>query len=84
MGQAPGSPYNPTDTGYTGVITGTINGKSYAGVATTEGPPLVNDPQPWWGSEFDDTAAAREPTSPDTKTGIPTTSPPTSPSPRSR
>ena len=57
---------NPTDTGYTGVISGTINGKSYSGVATTEGPPLVNDPQPWWGSEFDDgSAGAREPTSPD-------------------
>ena len=24
---------------------------------------MVNDPQPWWGSEFDDTAAGREPTS---------------------
>ncbi len=62
----PAGPNNRTDTGTTGVITGTINGKSYSGVATTEGPPLVNDPQPWWGSEFDDGAAgAREPTSPD-------------------
>ena len=34
--------------------------------ATTEGPPLVNDPQPWWGSEFDRSATAvREPTAPD-------------------
>ena len=23
---------------------------------------MVNDPQPWWGSEFDDTATGREPT----------------------
>ena len=60
----PSSPYNPTETGHAGVISGSINGKTYAGVATTEGPPLVNDPQPWWGSEFDDTSAAREPTSP--------------------
>ena len=59
----PSSPYNPTETGHVGVISGSINGKTYAGVATTEGPPLVNDPQPWWGSEFDDTATSvREPT----------------------
>ncbi len=60
----PSSPYNPKETGHAGVISGSINGKTYAGVATTEGPPLVNDPQPWWGSEFDDTSTAREPTSP--------------------
>ncbi|HKI15896.1 MAG TPA: alkaline phosphatase family protein, partial [Roseiarcus sp.] len=29
-----------------------------------QGPPVVNDPQPWWGSEFDDTTAGREPTAP--------------------
>ncbi len=62
----PSSPYNPTETGHIGVISGSINGKTYAGVATTEGPPLVNDPQPWWGSEFDDSSATvREPTAPD-------------------
>jgi phospholipase C len=36
-------------------ITGTVNGVSYSGVSTTQGPPIVNDPQPWWGSEFDAT-----------------------------
>ena len=62
----PAGAYNPTDTGTTGVITGTINGKSYSGVATSEGPPLVNDPQPWWGSEFEEGGGDhREPTSPD-------------------
>ncbi len=58
----PGPTANPADDGFTGPISGTINGKSYSGSATTQGPPLVNDPQPWWGSEFDDTAAGREPT----------------------
>jgi phospholipase C len=58
----PGPTENPADDGFTGPISGTINGKSYSGSATTQGPPLVNDPQPWWGSEFDDTAAGREPT----------------------
>ncbi len=54
----------PADTGFTGAVSGTINGKTYTGTATTQGPPLVNDPQPWWGSAFDDTVAARQPTSP--------------------
>jgi len=60
----PGATSKPTEDGFTGTISGTINGKTYSGTATTQGPPLVNDPQPWWGSEFDDTAANREPTSP--------------------
>ena len=59
----PSTSSKPTDDGFTGTISGTINGKTYSGTATTQGPPLVNDPQPWWGSEFDDTAAGREPTS---------------------
>ncbi len=58
----PGPTANPTDDGFTGAISGTINGETYSGSATTQGPPLVNDPQPWWGSEFDDTATGREPT----------------------
>jgi phospholipase C len=57
----PGPTASPTDDGFTGPISGTINGKTYSGSATTEGPPLVNDPQPWWGSEFDDTSVGREP-----------------------
>jgi phospholipase C len=60
----PGPTSKPTEDGFTGPISGTINGKTYSGEATTQGPPVVNDPQPWWGSEFDDTAANREPTSP--------------------
>jgi len=60
----PGPTTSPTSTGFTGPISGTINGTTYAGVGTTQGPPLVNDPNPWWGSQFDATAGAREPTSP--------------------
>ena len=54
----------PAETGFAGAISGTINGVTYAGSATTQGPPLVNDPQPWWGSAFDDTALGRQPASP--------------------
>jgi phospholipase C len=57
----PGPTANPTGDGFTGPISGTINGANYSGTATTQGPPLVSDPQPWWGSEFDNTAVGREP-----------------------
>ncbi len=60
----PSATNDPGDTGFTGTISGTINGKTYSGTGTTQGPPLINDPQPWWGSAFDDTAIGREPTSP--------------------
>jgi phospholipase C len=60
----PSETSDPTQDGFTGPINGTINGKTYSGTATTQGPPLVEDPQPWWGSEFDDTSDNREPTAP--------------------
>jgi phospholipase C len=49
--------------GMTAAISGTINGTNYNGqTSTTAGPPIVNDPQPYWGSEFDaTTGASREP-----------------------
>jgi phospholipase C len=50
--------------GMTWSVSGTIEGKAYTGVGTTQGPPLVNDPNPWWGSEYDQTSGKREPTSP--------------------
>ncbi|MCW6508820.1 alkaline phosphatase family protein [Lichenifustis flavocetrariae] len=50
--------------GTTGPVSGTINGISYSGTATTAGLPIVNDPNPYWGSEFDTTTVNRQPTSP--------------------
>lgn len=36
----------------------------FSGTGTTQGPPIVNDPEAYWGSEFDTaTTANREPTS---------------------
>jgi phospholipase C len=60
----PSATSDPTATGFTGPISGTINGVTYSGTGTTQGPPLVNDPQPWWGSEYDTTATNRQPTAP--------------------
>ena len=60
----PSTTSDPTATGFTGPISGTINGVTYSGTGTTQGPPIVNDPQPWWGSEYDTTATNRQPTSP--------------------
>ena len=50
--------------GFTGPIAGTVNRQSYAGNGTTAGVPLVGDPNPFWGSQFDPGAPPREPTSP--------------------
>ena len=56
---------HPTAANFTGTISGTIAGTTYSGTATTQGVPLVNDPQPWWGSEFDaTTGAGRQPFGP--------------------
>jgi phospholipase C len=68
----PGPEAKPTEDGFngaisttiTGPISGAIDGWTYSAVATTQGPPLVNDPQPWWGSAYDGTAIGREPTAP--------------------
>jgi len=57
----PSETQDATQDGFIGPISGTINGETYSGTATTLGPPLVEDPQPWWGSEFDNTVAGREP-----------------------
>jgi phospholipase C len=45
-------------------ISGTINGATYTGTATPSGVPVVNDPQPYWGSAFDKSTGHREPTAP--------------------
>ena len=44
-------------------ISGTINGTTYTGTATPNGVPVVNDPQPYWGSAFD-TSKYKAPTAP--------------------
>jgi len=43
-------------------FSGSINGATASGAATPQGVPIVNDPQPWWGSYFDATAGDRQPT----------------------
>ena len=45
-------------------ISGTINGTTYTGTATPSTVPVVNDPQPYWGSAFDMNTTWREPTGP--------------------
>jgi phospholipase C len=45
-------------------MSGTINGKTYAGTGNPQTAPIVNDPNPYWGSEYDSTATDRQPTSP--------------------
>ena len=58
----PGDPAAPTATGSTGPVHGTfLQGAKpvqFSGSATTQGAPLVNDPQPYYGSEFDPTVDA--------------------------
>ncbi len=56
---APGA--DPAATGGTGALGGTfvLDGRqrTFSGTARTQGPPLVNDPQPYFGSPFDATVA---------------------------
>ncbi len=55
----PSTGADPTATGTRGPISGTFlqGGQlvTKSGVGTTQGPPLVNDPQPFYGSQFDAT-----------------------------
>jgi phospholipase C len=60
----PSKTADPTETGATATVSGTINNVTYTGVETSAGPPIVEDPVPWWGSQFDANATDREPTSP--------------------
>lgn len=60
--QHPSMTSAPTATGSSGPVNGYFlqnGGKSHLSfngeTATTQGPPLVNDPQPWYGSSFDST-----------------------------
>jgi phospholipase C len=71
-------PAHPTATGTTAPFSGTVasyggNGfpiaanvtsTNFSGTGTTQGPPIVNDPQPWWGSVFDTTVNNRQPNAP--------------------
>ena len=50
--------------GATAPMAGTIDGETYAGTGTTAGVPVVDDPNPYWGSQFDPSAPPRRPTSP--------------------
>lgn len=50
--------------GTVGPVAGTINGQAYAGQGSTQGVPVVDDPNPYWGAQFDRTAEDRQPTSP--------------------
>jgi len=69
----PGPAGAPMATGTTGPVRGTfVQGSgsvTFSGTATTQGPPIVNDPQPYYGSEFDPTVSAagvrRQPYGPD-------------------
>ena len=45
-------------------MAGTINGVTASGTGTPQTVPLLNDPNPFWGSQYDVTAADRQPTSP--------------------
>jgi len=51
--------------GETKVMSGKVQYDPYSGQGTTQGVPVVDDPNPYWGSQFDPNAEAdRDPTSP--------------------
>ena len=51
--------------GETKQMTGKVQYDPYAGIGTTQGVPLVDDPNPYWGSQFDPNPdALRDPTAP--------------------
>ncbi len=57
--------------GETKGMTGKVQYDPYKGNGTTQGLPLVDDPNPYWGSQFDPNAdAERDPTSPREGYGI--------------
>ncbi|MFZ0206602.1 MAG: alkaline phosphatase family protein, partial [Roseiarcus sp.] len=43
---------------------GVINGQAYSGSGQPQRAPIVNDPNPFWGSQYDATIGDRQPTSP--------------------
>jgi phospholipase C len=45
-------------------MSGVINGAAYSGTGEPQRAPIVNDPNPYWGSQYDATAAERQPASP--------------------
>ncbi len=51
--------------GETKTMSGKVQYDPYSGTGTTQGVPVVDDPNPYWGSQFDPNADAdRDPTSP--------------------
>ncbi len=61
--QQSGSTIN-TLPGFDAPIVGSVGNPTFSGTSTTQGPPLVNDPQPFWGSQYDATTTNRQPTGP--------------------
>ena len=57
--------------GETKVMSGKVQYDPYSGIGTTQGVPVVDDPNPYWGSQFDPNAEAdRDPTSPRENYGL--------------
>ena len=50
--------------GTSAAMSGSINGVAYSGQGTTARLPLFDDPNPYWGSQFDASEVPRMPTSP--------------------